>query len=119
MVEELVHLPRLAKKCLDGWTLDEYSKSHQTSKVCCMIDRISPTIRPMRDPCGWQQWRNLLFMHWRAPVDLVRKVIPQQLDLDLFGNQAYVGIVPFEMQGVRPWRWWPRKMAFSFKKRKL
>ena len=49
-----------------------------------------------------QKWRDLLFLHWRVPISAVRSHIPQQLDLDLFEGAAYVGLVPFTMNGVRP-----------------
>jgi uncharacterized protein YqjF (DUF2071 family) len=52
-------------------------------------------------------------MHWSVPVEILRRLVPPELELDLYQNQAYVGVVPFEMEGVRPW-WWPRLCAMSF-----
>lgn len=49
-----------------------------------------------------QQWCDLLFVHWSIPVAMMRKLVPPQLPLDLWGGRAWVGIVPFRMQGVRP-----------------
>jgi uncharacterized protein YqjF (DUF2071 family) len=52
-------------------------------------------------------------MHWPVPVEAMRSVIPTSLELDLYNGEAYVGIVPFMMEGVRP-RWWPESLSFRF-----
>jgi uncharacterized protein YqjF (DUF2071 family) len=51
-----------------------------------------------------QEWRDLLFVHWPINPEVIRVLIPPQLDLDLFEGTAYVGLVPFTMTGVRPVR---------------
>jgi uncharacterized protein YqjF (DUF2071 family) len=48
-----------------------------------------------------QSWQRLLFMHWAVPVDLVRRLVPAQLPLDLHAGGAYVGIAAFEIRGLR------------------
>ncbi len=53
-----------------------------------------------------QKWHDLLFAHWRVPVDDLRPLVPQSLALDLFDGEAWVGVVPFWMSGVR-FRWMP------------
>lgn len=78
-----------------------------------MIDRIQPTRRPAGPARGYQRWRSLLFMHWPVPIEAMRSVIPSSLELDLYQGVAYVGIVPFMMEGVRP-RWWPENLSFRF-----
>lgn len=78
-----------------------------------MIDRIAPTRRPSTTAAGYQRWRSLLFMHWKVPIDKIRQLVPRQLELDLFDGEAYVGIVPFEMKGIRP-HWCPETFAFDF-----
>lgn len=57
-----------------------------------------------------QRWLELLFAHWPVPVDWLREQIPAGLDIDLFEGQAWLGVVPFRMAGVRPrfspeWPW--------------
>ena len=52
-------------------------------------------------------------MHWPVPIKVLRRLVPDQLELDLYENEAYVGIVPFQMEGVRPW-WWPKSWAMNF-----
>ncbi|MDA1050047.1 MAG: DUF2071 domain-containing protein [Planctomycetota bacterium] len=78
-----------------------------------LIDRVAPSRRPPGRIAGYQRWRSLLFMHWPVDVDILRRLVPPELELDLYENKAYVGVVPFEMEGVRPW-WWPESCSMSF-----
>ncbi|HWX91097.1 MAG TPA: DUF2071 domain-containing protein [Terriglobales bacterium] len=48
-----------------------------------------------------QTWHDLLFAHWPIPIELMRPLVPPQLELDTFDRQAWVGVVPFWMSGVR------------------
>ncbi len=77
------------------------------------IDRISQTRRPKGNPRGYQRWRHLLFVHWRIPVAELRRAVPTSLEIDTFEGDAFIGLVPFEMQGVRP-AWAPEAFAFNF-----
>jgi len=49
-----------------------------------------------------QWWGKLLFMHWPVDVELLRPLIPAKLTIDTFEGQAWIGVVPFTMWGVRP-----------------
>lgn len=48
------------------------------------------------------RWCDLLFAHWRANAEVLRQRLPAGLELDLFEGRAYVGVVPFRMEGVTP-----------------
>jgi uncharacterized protein YqjF (DUF2071 family) len=48
-----------------------------------------------------QVWHDLLFVHWPVPPDVLRGVVPRELPLDTYGGQAWIGVVPFRMSGVR------------------
>jgi uncharacterized protein YqjF (DUF2071 family) len=48
------------------------------------------------------RWCDLLFAHWEVDAAVVRGLIPDGLELDLFDGRAYVGAVPFRMEGVTP-----------------
>ena len=65
-------------------------------------DRLSPAKRPRQRAIMKQSWRDLFFLHWPFRPDVVRALIPRQLELDTFEGAAYVGLVPFTMTGVRP-----------------
>jgi uncharacterized protein len=66
------------------------------------MDRLAPARRPARRAVMRQSWRALLFLHWAIPPELIRPLIPDGLELDVFEGMAYVGLVPFTMTGVRP-----------------
>jgi hypothetical protein len=48
-----------------------------------------------------QNWHDLLFAHWPVPADVIGRIIPKTLELDRYDGQAWIGIVPFRMSGVR------------------
>ena len=50
----------------------------------------------------YQSWRHLLFLHWKVEPATIQSMLPSGLSVDLFDGNAYVGIVPFFMCGVRP-----------------
>lgn len=77
------------------------------------MDRIAPTRRPAGRAIGYQRWRALLFLHWPVPVEVLRPLVPARLGIDVFDGIAYVGLVPFAMEGVRP-AWAPEAVAFRF-----
>lgn len=53
-----------------------------------------------------QTWEHLLFAHWEVdPVRLAR-LIPSGLEVDLWQDRAWVGILPFRMTDVHG-RWLP------------
>lgn len=75
--------------------------------LCWAMDRISPTRRPSGPPQGYHQWRHLLFLHWPIPEEVLRPLVPPALSIDTFEGQAWVGLVLFTMQGIRPTRFLP------------
>jgi uncharacterized protein YqjF (DUF2071 family) len=53
-----------------------------------------------------QRWLDLLFAHWPVSVEALRPSIPDRLAIDTFDGAAWIGVVPFRMEAVRP-RWLP------------
>jgi uncharacterized protein YqjF (DUF2071 family) len=47
-----------------------------------------------------QSWHNLLFAHWRVDASQLRGFVPTMFELDLFENEAWLGVVPFYMTNV-------------------
>ncbi|MEO8129872.1 MAG: DUF2071 domain-containing protein [Bryobacteraceae bacterium] len=46
-------------------------------------------------PLMRQTWRDLTFLHWPFDPAVVKPFLPAGLDLDLYGGQAWIGLVPF------------------------
>jgi uncharacterized protein YqjF (DUF2071 family) len=58
-------------------------------------------------PWGWRQaWLDLAFIHFEVEPAELRSQIPEGLELELFEGKAWLGIVPFRMEGVSR-RGWP------------
>ncbi|MFP4144544.1 MAG: YqjF family protein [Phycisphaeraceae bacterium] len=51
-------------------------------------------------------WRHLLFVHWPVEPACLSEYIPPPLKLDTWGGEAWLGVVPFQMENVRA-RWLP------------
>src|SRR5262245_10075958 len=48
------------------------------------------------------RWHDLLFAHWPVDPAVLRPLIPASLQIDTYDGQAWIGVVPFRMTGVRP-----------------
>ena len=48
-----------------------------------------------------QTWHDLLFAHWPVELAALRRHIPAALEIDTYQGQAWLGVVPFRMSGVR------------------
>ena len=60
--------------------------------------------KPTRSWLMRMNWHDLLFMHWRVDAEELRPLIPQGcgLEIDIYDQSAWIGIVPFRMTGVAP-----------------
>ena len=47
-----------------------------------------------------QSWLDLTFLHWPYEPALVRPLVPRELELDLFDGAAWIGLVPFVIDGL-------------------
>jgi uncharacterized protein len=53
-------------------------------------------------PVMFQDWRDLTFVHWRYPAAAVQALLPTGLTVEEFDGSAWIGLVPFRMDRVRP-----------------
>lgn len=62
--------------------------------------------RPWPLPTGnwtyYQEWNNALFLHWKVPADLLRPFVPSRLELDEMQGAAWISLVAFTMEKIRP-----------------
>lgn len=49
-----------------------------------------------------QRWADIAWAHWPVDPQSVGRLLPPSLTPDLFEGTAWVGLVPFEMQQLRP-----------------
>ena len=47
-----------------------------------------------------QRWENLLFCHWRYPAEVVRRVVPDDFEIDERDGSAWVSVVPLRLADV-------------------
>lgn len=57
--------------------------------------------RPSGRPLMLQKWGRLLFMHWPVAAEPLGALLPRGVELDLYQGQAWIGVIPFTMWGVR------------------
>lgn len=50
----------------------------------------------------YQEWNEALFLHWEIPFDVLRPLIPQDLEIDNFKGKCWVSLVAFTMNKIRP-----------------
>lgn len=58
--------------------------------------------KPIRQPVMRQRWAGLGFFHWRVDPEIIAARLPEGLHVDTWGGAAWLGVVPFFMQKVRP-----------------
>ena len=59
--------------------------------------------RPVdRSAVMYQRWSDLLFLHWKWDTVDLQSRLPVGLHIDTFEDQAWLGVVPFFMQRIRP-----------------
>jgi uncharacterized protein YqjF (DUF2071 family) len=49
-----------------------------------------------------QRWNDLLFLHYPLAPELVRAVVPKALTLDTYEHRAWISVVPFWINHMRP-----------------
>lgn len=50
----------------------------------------------------YQEWNRALFFHWKVDKQELQKFLPESLEIDLFNNEAYISLVAFTMEKIRP-----------------
>lgn len=50
----------------------------------------------------YQEWNRAIFLHFEVPYDVLRALVPEDLEIDDLDGKYYVSIVPFTMENIRP-----------------
>jgi uncharacterized protein YqjF (DUF2071 family) len=64
--------------------------------------RLAQQQKPDGFPVMKQRWAELGFFHWAVSPDLISPRLPKGLHVDTFNGKAWLGVVPFLMQRIRP-----------------
>lgn len=71
-------------------------------KIPTLEDRLAVARHPQAAPVGRQRWTDLLFLHWHVDPAEVQSRLPPGLTVDTYEGRAWIGIVPFFMERIRP-----------------
>jgi uncharacterized protein YqjF (DUF2071 family) len=47
------------------------------------------------------RWRQFTFLHWHYPADVVQSLLPPRVTVQTYNGLAWIGVLPFRMEGVR------------------
>lgn len=71
-------------------------------KTVSTKSRLAEREKPRQSVVMHQRWEELLFLHWPVDPSFVANGLPPGLRADIFEGCAWIGVVPFSMQNVRP-----------------
>lgn len=57
---------------------------------------------PKRSWRFYQEWNDVLFLHWQVDLEELRKFVPEELEIDLFEGKPWISVVAFAMEKIRP-----------------
>jgi uncharacterized protein YqjF (DUF2071 family) len=50
----------------------------------------------------YQEWINVIFLHWQVELSELKKFVPKELEIDLFEGKSWISVVAFTMEKRRP-----------------
>lgn len=69
-----------------------------------MVKKSDQSFEPRRRPDDYslmhQDWRHLLFLHWKYSPEEIQKTLPKGLTVDTYKNDAYLTITPFLIKNL-------------------
>jgi uncharacterized protein YqjF (DUF2071 family) len=79
----------------------------QVNEILSLQDLLNATgHRPWATPIeSWkyyQEWNNVVFLHWEVDLEILKQLIPDNLEIDLYDGAPWVSIVAFTMEKIRP-----------------
>lgn len=65
------------------------------------VNELPPRVAtPVRRPVMFQRWTDVVFLHWRLDPAVVQALLPDGVTVDTYDGSAWVGLVPFQMEGL-------------------
>jgi len=71
-----------------------------TSVSTLLADAALPTSEPILRPLMLQRWVDVVFLHWAYDPMVVQRLLPAGVTVDALHGSAWVGLVPFDMEGL-------------------
>ena len=62
----------------------------------------APAAPQVARPVMHQRWSHVSFLHWPYRPAVVQRLLPAGLEVETVDGTAWVGLIPFLMEGVRP-----------------
>ena len=84
-----------------GWSLTDALQAPVRQHASLERTEHRPWPLPESSWIMGQTWEELLFAHWRVPADALRALLPGGLELDLYEGEAWIGVTPFRITGLR------------------
>lgn len=50
----------------------------------------------------YQEWNDAVFLHWQVDLKELQKIVPGDLEIDLYEGKPWVSLVAFTMEKIRP-----------------
>lgn len=50
----------------------------------------------------YQEWNNAIFLHYEVNLTELKKLVPKELEIDLFDGKPWISLVAFTMEKIRP-----------------
>ncbi|MGA0036041.1 MAG: YqjF family protein, partial [Ilumatobacteraceae bacterium] len=63
-------------------------------------DTSEPPVGAVKKAVMVQHWTDIVFCHWRYDPAVVQQLLPAGVEVDTFDGSAWVGLIPFHMDGL-------------------
>lgn len=50
----------------------------------------------------YQEWENVVFLHWQVAIEDLKEFVPDSLTIDLYEGRAWVSLLIFDLKNMRP-----------------
>lgn len=57
---------------------------------------------PSKEWTLYQEWNEVIFLHWEVSMEILQNLVPPQLQIDTFEGKPWVSLVAFSTEKVRP-----------------
>tara|TARA_R110002051_G_scaffold56046_1_gene103818 strand:+ start:5848 stop:6564 length:717 start_codon:yes stop_codon:yes gene_type:complete len=72
-----------------------------TIKEILSITKHRPWKMPSENWKFYQEWNNVIFLHFKVDLNELKKFVPEELEIDLFEGKPWVSVVAFTMERIR------------------